>query len=82
MTVEEGRIFIIPLDAIGISEEHKAQKFTQTVWDRYEWQYVKSGLANADIVLDKNNTLVDGYIWYMIAKHYELTAVPVRYTNT
>ena len=47
--------------------------------ERKEWQYAKSGLAEADIVLDGNNHLIDGYIWYLLAKSYGLTHVPVRY---
>ena len=47
--------------------------------ERKEWQYAKSGLAEADIVLDSNNYLIDGYIWYLLAKSYGLTHVPVRY---
>lgn len=47
--------------------------------ERKEWQYAKSGLAEADIVLDSNNYLIDGYIWYLLAKSYGLTHVPIRY---
>lgn len=47
--------------------------------ERKEWQYAKSGLAEADIVLDGNNYLIDGYIWYLLAKSCGLTHVPVRY---
>lgn len=47
--------------------------------ERKEWQYAEFGLAEADIVLDSSNHLIDGYIWYLLAKSYGLTHVPVRY---
>lgn len=47
--------------------------------ERKEWLCAESGLAEADIVLDSSNHLIDGYIWYLLAKSYGLTHVPVRY---
>jgi len=47
--------------------------------DRKEWQYAKSGFAEAEIILDSNNYLIDGYIWYLLTQSYGLTHVPVRY---
>lgn len=46
--------------------------------EQKEWQYLKSGMLEADIVVDIQGTLIDGYCWYLLAKKYELTCVPVR----
>ena len=47
--------------------------------EQKEWQYSKSGMSEFDIVLDRNNYLIDGYIGYLIAKENGLTHIPVRY---
>ncbi|GFI11894.1 hypothetical protein IMSAGC007_04372 [Lachnospiraceae bacterium] len=47
--------------------------------ERKEWQYSQSGMSEFDIVLDRNNYLIDGYIGYLIAKENGLTHIPVRY---
>jgi hypothetical protein len=77
--VNHSEVFIIPLNAIRITQK---RKFSQAEWDQHEWEYLRSGMAESDIVLDENNNLIDGYIWYLIAKHFELTAIPARYAHT
>ena len=47
--------------------------------EQKEWLYSKSGMSEFDIVLDRNNYLIDGYIGYLIAKENGLTHIPVRY---
>lgn len=47
--------------------------------ERKEWLYSQSGMSEFDIVLDRNNYLIDGYIGYLIAKENGLTHIPVRY---
>lgn len=52
----------------------KPEKMEQKKWD-----YAQHGLQNADIVLDSRNYLIDGYTYYLIARNYGLTHVPIRY---
>ena len=45
--------------------------------DRKEWTYLRSGLAEFDIVVNLQGYLIDGYCGYLLAKKFELTDVPV-----
>ncbi|MBS6396491.1 MAG: hypothetical protein KH452_05010 [Clostridiales bacterium] len=54
----------------------KAEKMEQK-----EWDYAQYGLENANIVLDSQNYLIDGYTYYLIARNYGLTSVPIRYSS-
>jgi len=46
---------------------------------RKEWLYAESGFSGFDIILNKDNYLIDGYCGYLIAKANGLTHIPARY---
>lgn len=72
--VHNVRIEDIKIFPCFASSTPKAKKVEQK-----EWLYSQSGMSEFDIVLDRNNYLIDGYIGYLIAKENGLTHIPVRY---
>lgn len=70
-----------PIDEINIlpcfaAHEPKPEKMRQK--ERY---FAETGLLQSQIVLDRNNNLIDGYISYLLAKAHGLRHVPIRYTK-
>lgn len=72
-------VFDMDIDRINIMPCFSAHSPKPEKMERKEWQYLESGMTESDIVLDGAGTLIDGYCWYLLAKKYELTHVPVRY---
>lgn len=63
---------------IKINEEFKRAKPKKWKMQSKENYFLKYGIFESKIVLDKNNVLIDGYTSYLLAKKFKLNVVKVE----
>lgn len=63
---------------IKINEEFKRTKPKKWKMQSKENYFLKYGIFESKIVLDKNNVLIDGYTSYLLAKKFKVNVVKVE----
>ena len=74
-----GVIYWLNTDKIKIEAERLAAQINQDKYDFELKYYLDTGMFWSTIYLKKDDTLVDGYYSYLIAKQFNLGKIPVVY---
>ena len=74
-----GVVYWININNINIEAERPTQEIDPEKFEREEGYYLQTGQFWSNIYLKKDNTLVDGYYSYLIAKKFDLGKIPVIY---
>ena len=70
---------ILPINEIKVSAEFAATIPSQRKIDKYYDHYIFWGKQKKNIILDKTNTIIDGYACYLAMKKIGVTQVNVSY---